>query len=90
MTQQETVQSIGANTELMDFMGMLYDRWQDEQGLEEWEDYKKVMKEKFKSLYPICSFCQAFQKPFGFSFEVPNTIYQLKVTSKSIRIVEIR
>jgi len=88
--RKEILNLIAYNKGLAEFIFSLQDRWQEEKEYEDWAEYEKVMKKEFKDLFPMCSFCRAFNKPFGFSFEIPNTIYQYKVKGNAITIYELR
>lgn len=69
--------------DVLESMGYLYSRWQDEKQYEDFEEYKKVM---IKNLEPFEGFTltKATKRPFGFQFTIGNgALYAVEVNSRS-------
>ena len=63
-------------------LSYLYDRWQDEQEYEDWDDYKTVIK-KSVTEFPVVV-TQVTKRPFGFRFSVNERSFKIFVTSRTI------
>lgn len=50
---------------LQDQLGYLYDRWQDEKGYENFEDYKKLVKKHIEKANENLQFCNLDQEDFS-------------------------
>ncbi len=68
-----------------DHLFYLYDRWQDEKKYEDFEDYIKSIKEKFKAILPEAEVVSVTKK-FHITLELPLFPYRpiVYVNSKSI------
>jgi hypothetical protein len=64
-----------------DWLSYLYGRWQNEREYEDINDYGKAFTKNTGWPVVKCS-----KRPFGFTFkvpEVPNAVYEIKVTARS-------
>ncbi len=62
-------------------MAILYDRWQDEKEYEGWADYAVSMSDALQKYEPRAHFIRSSQKPFGFTYQLGGTYYQISVTA---------
>ena len=68
-----------------EFVGYLYDRWQDEKEYEDWADYVQAMKNK---LDDHLEFKGASKRPFSMQFldTKENIEYAIQATASQVKI----
>ncbi|MCP4599267.1 MAG: hypothetical protein GY847_01800 [Proteobacteria bacterium] len=70
--------------ELIDAMGYLFDRWQDEKEYEDFSEYIKMAK---KALPDDCTFVSMKKRPFRIYFSDTTREYYLNVTSRKMDLM---
>ena len=65
--------------EVLEFMGYLYSRWQDEKEYENFNDYVQALEKKID-----CNMIRFTKNPFQAFFEIDGSNHWIKVTSTRI------
>lgn len=64
MTIKEFAQAIFADENFKNTMSALYDRWRDEEGYEDINEYGKMLHKAINKVVP-CKYVSATKRPFG-------------------------
>lgn len=70
-----------------DHAANLYGRWQDEREYEDFADYVANIKREVEALGGV--FVSATSRPFHITFELDGKRYKIKVTSRTVSMVEM-
>jgi len=82
MTEQERkMKALDIFKSLEKLLTYLYSRWMDENQYEDINDYGVNLKTAVEAIGG--EFIKMNKKPFGFTFKLADSFYQIKVTSKS-------
>ncbi len=70
--------------EQKEFIGYLYDRWQDERDYEDIEEYAAALRKRAEK--HGLKVVKAYRRPFGFTIKTNTDSYRIKVTRTKVSL----